>query len=160
MSLGTANVRGRLSDGMSDTFRSMRIRNFRLFFARQVVSQIGNWITRVALTLLVLKLTDNGIHFTAEGYAALAEGLDTDLAGTASSPLVDPAQKEKFRKLIVEKDELFFHRYRPANETYLRGFRKHEQGQNAVEIGQFEPLVEKKEKEIEVLRRQAVGGTP
>jgi lysophospholipase L1-like esterase len=102
------------------------------------------------------KLTDNGIHFTAEGYAALAEVLDADLAGTASVPLVDPAQKEKLRKLIVEKDELFFHRYRPANETYLRGFRKHEQGQNAVEIGQFDPLVEKKENEIAELRKRIV----
>jgi len=97
------------------------------------------------------RLTDNGIHFTADGYAALAEVLDTDLAGTAATPLVDPAGKEKLRRLIVEKDELFFHRYRPANETYLRGFRKHEQGNNAVEIGQFEPLVEKKEQEIAAL---------
>jgi lysophospholipase L1-like esterase len=106
------------------------------------------------------KLTDNGIHFTAAGYAALAETLDTDLAGTASTPLVDSGQKEKLRQLIVEKDELFFHRYRPANETYLRGFRKHEQGNNAVEIGQFEPLLEKKEREIAAFRKQLVGGTP
>lgn len=105
------------------------------------------------------KLTESGIHFTAAGYAALAEALDTDLAGTASTPLADAAQKEKLRKLIVEKDELFFHRYRPANETYLRGFRKHEQGNNAVEIGQFEPLVERKEKEITALRIHLVGGT-
>ncbi len=100
------------------------------------------------------KLTDNGIHFTAEGYAVLAEVLDTDLAGTASSPLVDAVQEEKLRKLIVEKDELFFHRYRPANETYLRGFRKHEQGQNAVEIGRFDRLVEKKEREIAEVRKR------
>ena len=42
---------------------------------------------------------------------------------------------------IRAKNELFFHRWRPANSTYLFGFRKHEQGRNAVEIPQFDPLV-------------------
>ena len=42
-----------------ETFRSMQFRNFRLFFAGQMISQIGNWLTLVAQTLLVLKLTDN-----------------------------------------------------------------------------------------------------
>src|SRR3954447_12482512 len=43
-----------------ETFRSFRFRNFRLFFAGQSISQIGNWLTLVAQTLLVLKLTGNG----------------------------------------------------------------------------------------------------
>jgi hypothetical protein len=37
--------------------------------------------------------------------------------------------------------------------TYLFGFRKHEQGQNAREIPQFDPLVAKQEAEIARLRR-------
>ncbi|MEY2446670.1 MAG: hypothetical protein QOH79_146 [Acidimicrobiaceae bacterium] len=45
----------------NDTFRSLRVRNFRLFFTGQLISQIGNWLTLVAQTLLVLKLTDNGV---------------------------------------------------------------------------------------------------
>ena len=48
---------------------------------------------------------------------------------------------------------LYFYRWRPQNETYLFGFRKHEQGNNAREIPQFDPLVEAKEKEIARLRR-------
>jgi MFS family permease len=44
-----------------DTFRSLRHRNFRLFFYGQLISQVGNWLTLVAQTLLVLKLTDSGI---------------------------------------------------------------------------------------------------
>jgi MFS family permease len=44
-----------------DTFRSLRVGNFRLFFGGQIVSQIGNWLTLVAQTLLVLYLTDSGI---------------------------------------------------------------------------------------------------
>ena len=44
-----------------EIFRSLRYRNFRLFFFGQLVSQVGNWLTLVAQTLLVLKLTNSGI---------------------------------------------------------------------------------------------------
>jgi MFS family permease len=37
----------------------MRVRNFRLYFFGQLVSQTGTWMTRIAQTLLVLDLTDN-----------------------------------------------------------------------------------------------------
>jgi lysophospholipase L1-like esterase len=64
-------------------------------------------------------------------------------------------QVEKLRGLIVEKNRLFFHRWRPQNETYLYGFRKKEQGQNAKEIPEFEPLIAKFEAQIAKLRRPA-----
>ncbi len=44
-----------------ETFRSVRVRNFRLFFFGQLISQIGTWLTTVALTLLVLHLTNSGL---------------------------------------------------------------------------------------------------
>ena len=44
-----------------ETFRSLGVRNFRLFFAGQLISQIGNWLTLLALALLVLKLTNRGV---------------------------------------------------------------------------------------------------
>ena len=44
-----------------ETFRSFRTRNFRLFFSGQIVSQVGNWMTLVTQTLLVLHLTDSGV---------------------------------------------------------------------------------------------------
>jgi MFS family permease len=44
-----------------DTFSSLRHRNFRLFFAGQGISQVGNWLTLIAQTLLVLELTDSGV---------------------------------------------------------------------------------------------------
>jgi len=53
---------------------------------------------------------------------------------------------------IQQKNEQFFHRWRPANWTYLFGFRKHEQGRNAVEIPKFEPLVEEWDGRIAKLR--------
>ena len=62
------------------------------------------------------------------------------------------SQIEQLREAICDKNELYFHRYRPQNETYLFLFRKHEQGNNAVEIPQFDPLIEEKEKLIARLR--------
>ena len=61
-------------------------------------------------------------------------------------------QIERLRAAINTKNELFFNRHRPQNETYLFLFRKHEQGNNAVEIPQFDPLIEIKEHEIAELR--------
>ena len=62
-------------------------------------------------------------------------------------------QVAELREAIRVKNELYFHRYRPQNETYLFLFRKHEQGNNAVEIPQFDPLIEKQEKLIAELKK-------
>ena len=43
------------------TLSSLRSRNFRLFFVGQTISQVGNWLTMVALTLLVLHRTGSGV---------------------------------------------------------------------------------------------------
>ena len=42
------------------TLSSLRWRNFRLFFIGQTVSNTGNWLTMIALTLLVLHRTGSG----------------------------------------------------------------------------------------------------
>lgn len=46
---------------LRDTFRSFRVRNFRLFFIGQTISQTGTWMTMVAQTLLILELTGSGV---------------------------------------------------------------------------------------------------
>jgi MFS family permease len=51
----------RVRRAAEETFRSLHVRNFRLFFGGQLISQVGNWLTLVAQTLLVLKLTGSGI---------------------------------------------------------------------------------------------------
>jgi hypothetical protein len=68
----------------------------------------------------------------------------------------DDLRRMRMRFLIAEKNALFFNRHRPQNETYLFLFRKHEQGNNAVEIPQFDPLIAEKEKEIAELRKPVV----
>jgi lysophospholipase L1-like esterase len=62
-------------------------------------------------------------------------------------------QAQELRRTIVLKNRLYFYRWRPQNETYLFGFRKHEQGQNAREVPMFDPLVEEQETVIDKLRR-------
>jgi MFS family permease len=42
-------------------FASLRHRNFRLFFIGQTISNSGNWLTNIALTLLVLRITGRGV---------------------------------------------------------------------------------------------------
>lgn len=94
------------------------------------------------------QLTDNGIHLTEPGYQRFAEHVATELGWSRPATGTDEAATQALRRLIQKKSELFFHRWRPQNETYLFGFRKHEQGQNAREIPMFDPLIEKAEDEI------------
>lgn len=51
------------------TFRSLRVRNFRLFIEGQLLSSVGTWMQWVAAPWLVLQLTDSGV----------ALGIDTAL---------------------------------------------------------------------------------
>ncbi len=62
------------------------------------------------------------------------------------------AQVEALRRAILEKNQLYFRQYRPQNETYLVGFRKYEQGQNAAELGLLDPLIDELENQIGRLR--------
>ncbi len=62
-------------------------------------------------------------------------------------------QFEKLRQAIIAKNRLYFYSWRPQNITYLFLFRKHEQGQNAKEVKEFERLVAAKEKEIDRLKK-------
>lgn len=43
------------------TFMALSVRNFRLFFVGQSISQVGNWLTSVAAILLVLHRTHSGL---------------------------------------------------------------------------------------------------
>jgi len=91
--------------------------------------------------------TENGIHFNEDGYSRLRRLFHVD-------DTVDTSATEELRAAIVAKNELFFHRWRPQNETYLFGFRKHEQGKNGKEIAEFDPLVAKGEEAIAELRKK------
>lgn len=55
------SLAGRFSVTLKKTFLALRTRNFRLYFYGQLISNSGNWLTNVALTLLVLKITGSGL---------------------------------------------------------------------------------------------------
>ncbi|WP_437225709.1 PVC-type heme-binding CxxCH protein [Planctomicrobium sp. SH661] len=90
-------------------------------------------------------LTTDTLRYNREGYAAAAHAT---LGALLVSGFAGPDSQEELRELIRLKNDLYFHQYRPQNETYLRGFRKHEQGQNAKDIAAFEPLIEAAEERI------------
>ena len=100
------------------------------------------------------QLTDNGVHLTARGYGYAAAALEAALGWDESGhePL-SAQQSEELRQVIIEKNRLYFHSYRPQNDTYLRGFRDYEQGNNASELLEFLPLIRIQEEKIRELRK-------
>ena len=96
--------------------------------------------------------TDNGMHLTEDGYKQFAPFFRNSLAQPGIAYGSD--QLEPLRKAVVAKNEQFFNKWRPQNETYLFLFRKNEQGRNAKEIAEFDPLIAKDEAEIAKLRKE------
>lgn len=84
-----------------ETFASLRIRNFRLFFLGQAISQTGTWMRMVAQTLLVLHLTGSGV---ALGVLAAAQFGPVLLIGPWAGLVADRSDK---RKLLLWVQSLF-----------------------------------------------------
>ncbi len=79
------------------TFASMRIRNFRLFFLGQIVSQTGTWLSMVAQTLLVLRLTNSGV---ALGFLAAAQFGPVLILGAWAGVVADRSDKRKLLLIV------------------------------------------------------------
>ncbi len=77
---------------MSKTFQSLRNRNFLLFFIGQSISNSGNWLTSIALTLLVLRLTKSGI---AVGWLAACQYGPILLLSPSAGALADRSDKRR-----------------------------------------------------------------
>lgn len=77
----------------SDTFRSLHTRNFRLFFIGQLVSMTGTWMEMVAITWLVLQLTDSGV---ALGLVTAAQFGPLLLLGPWGGVLADRLDRHRF----------------------------------------------------------------
>jgi lysophospholipase L1-like esterase len=107
-------------------------------------------------------LTDNGIHLTPRGYWQAAREIEKQLGLKSSEKLsIDgegrvvitasegPSdQFERLRQLSIRKNVQYFNQWRPANETYIFGFRAYEQGKNAAEMPQFAEPIARLEEEI------------
>jgi MFS family permease len=87
------SLSGRAGAGVRTTFLSLRNRNFRLFFVGHLISNTGNWLTNVALTLLVLSLTDNGL---AVGILAACQYGPVFFLSAWAGAIADRSDKRRF----------------------------------------------------------------
>src|SRR5271165_2201199 len=55
--------------GLSRAWRALRHRNFRLFFSGQSISLIGTWMTRLATSWLVYRLTRSAFLLGVVGFS-------------------------------------------------------------------------------------------
>lgn len=65
-------------------------------------------------------------------------------------------QEQLLLQTIRKKNKFYFYKWRPQNETYLRGFRSHEQGQNAAELEEFDYYIEREEAKIADLKQPRI----
>ncbi|MFO1064233.1 MAG: sulfatase-like hydrolase/transferase [Pirellulales bacterium] len=85
---------------------------------------------------------ESGTYLSVNGYAQWSIASGELLFRDAKHPAVASREHEQeLRATAKEAARLFFDMHRPQNETYLLLFRKHEQGNNAVEMDQFRPLL-------------------
>jgi len=106
-------------------------------------------LTALRPALGAAPFTTNGIHLTRQAYQQFASQLCKSLAWTAPTTTPDPA----LRQAILAKSDAFFHRYRPANATYLFGFRKREQGKNAKEMAAWDEILLARDAHITAIKQ-------
>ena len=66
---GDGAENARMDAGVSHAWRALRHRNFRLFFGGQSISLIGTWMTRIATSWLVYKLTGSALLLGTVSFA-------------------------------------------------------------------------------------------
>src|SRR4051794_7723936 len=86
------NSDGPGTDAPRSTFRALRHRNYRLYFAGQFISITGSWLQNTALAWLVYDRTDQSSW--AAGVMA-AQILPTALLGVWGGTLADRLSKRK-----------------------------------------------------------------
>src|SRR6202789_4981 len=92
---GTSAVRQGPFARFSHAWRALRHRNFRLFFVGQSISLIGTWMTRVATSWLVYRLTGSALLLGLIGFAGQ---IPTFLLAPFAGVLVDRLDR---RKMLV-----------------------------------------------------------
>jgi MFS family permease len=80
------------SPGFSHAWRALRHRNFRLFFGGQSISLIGTWMTRVATSWLVYRLTKSSLLL---GTVSFAGQIPTFLLAPIAGVIVDRIDRRK-----------------------------------------------------------------
>lgn len=82
----------RLKQYSSDTFHSLKVRNYRLYFTGQAISMCGTWMQRIGQSWLVLSLTGSG---TAVGMVVAFQYLPILIFGPVGGVIADHFPKRK-----------------------------------------------------------------
>lgn len=93
---------GGLTGKLSNTFRALRHRDFRFFWAGQIVSNTGTWMQSIAQAWLILKLTDSPL---ALGTLTMLQALPVLLLGLFGGVIADRFPK---RKLLLCTQAMMF----------------------------------------------------
>ena len=96
--IGTEQDRNR---GISVMFRSLRHRNFLLFWSGAFLSNTGTWMQAVAQGWLVLEKSNSPFWLGVDGFMATAPGLVLTLAGGVFADLVDRRKLLIFSQIIA-----------------------------------------------------------
>ncbi|MGA3264551.1 MAG: MFS transporter [Terracidiphilus sp.] len=88
----TGAMEPRVSSGSSHAWRALRHRNFRLFFVGQSISLIGTWMTRIATSWLVYRLTGSALLL---GTVSFAGQIPTFLFAPFAGVWVDRLDRRK-----------------------------------------------------------------
>jgi predicted MFS family arabinose efflux permease len=83
---------------LATTFASLGLRNYRLFFFGQAISQTGTWMQKLAQAWLVLELTDSG---TWLGATVALQQLPTLLIGSWAGLLADRHPKRRILVVVA-----------------------------------------------------------
>ena len=101
MSALTVARKSRAAGGLRHTFRSLRVRNYRLWFFGQTVSQSGTWMQSVAQSWLVWTLTHSAFYL---GLTAALQFLPILLLGAVGGLVADRVDK---RRVLVATQTAF-----------------------------------------------------
>src|SRR6266705_4138539 len=86
---------------VSEMFRALRHRNFRLFWSGAFLSNTGTWMQAVAQGWLVLELSNSPFWLGVDGFMATAPGLVLTLAGGVFADLVDRRKLLLYAQIVA-----------------------------------------------------------
>ncbi len=86
------NIYTKTEKSLKQTFRSLKYRNFRLFFFGQGISLIGTWIQRIATPWLVYSITDSAFMLGFIGFLGQSPTL---ILSTYAGVVADKFDKQK-----------------------------------------------------------------
>ena len=122
-------------------------RNTVLKFYRDVIASVaregGHRFVDLFSTLQKSEVpySSNGIHPSEEGYRRIARIMATTLHLPEPAVALSSGQAESLRSIVVKKNTLYFHRWRPRNDAFVYGERKNEQAIAQTEPAKFEPFM-------------------